>query len=50
MRYLVVIDYPTSRHPPVAGVYVKADSKKEAVDQVQAMLAEAKYTAMPVTR
>ena len=44
-RYLVIVDYPgSSGGPPIAGIYVTADSRREAEGQVRMLLSEAKLT------
>lgn len=47
MTYLVMVDVPGEGPfgPPIAGIYVNAASKAEAVKEVRALLAGSRLTA-----
>jgi hypothetical protein len=44
-RYLVMVDFPEPHQPPIAGIYVMAETKHEAIRQVKAILEAASFTA-----
>ena len=47
-RWLVTVenpDYPETLTAPITGIYVEAETSKEAIAQVRAYIASAKYVA-----